>query len=842
MVPRKRVLDDLGQEISDHIERETRDNIDKGMAPAEARRQAMIRFGNVALILEDTRAVWAWPWVDALRQDLRYVLRTLHRKPGFAMVVILTLGLGIGLNTATFSIVNAVLIRPLAFPEPERLVALHERLGVQDAPFSPPDFLDLEQDQQSFENVAAYVNIQFELSGRSDPIRIDAAKVSAGLFPLLGVAPLLGRDFRAEEDRPGIDVAVLSWGLWHSRYGGDRSIVGHTITLDRRPYHVIGVMPAGFEFPLRGPKLNNKPASIWVPMAFTDGERQERGSQFRYGAIGRLKNGVSIDKARAELDVLTRRINANYPPELRQAGFAIGLSAAPLRHEIVGRMERPLLLLLGAVGLVLLATCANIATLVLSRACSRTGEIAVRTALGANRAHLVRLLLAEASVLSIAGGLVGLLASRFVVAAVPKAVSEAIPAGREFTIDFRVLAFTAGIAIATSFLFALIPLGTVAGSRAGLPLKESSHSTPGLGRHRIQAGLVVLTVMLACVLLVGAGLFIRSFSAIMAMDPGYHPEGVLTASLTLPRAGYGTAASVRSFQRDLFTRASALPGVRSAALITDLPFEQYDNRVLSAEGVEAAGGTPSSTNVSWLYGPYFQTLGIRLKSGRVFLDVEAIEPRGVVIVNERLARAFWPGQDAVGKRLRWGINIPQNQNPWLTIIGVVDDVVDGPLGARPSIHAYEPFSQIPDSMLNNVTTTFGRQFKLAIRTDGDPHAFVSAVRTEIGRVDRYLAIESIATMVDRVGEIVSPRRFSAIVQVGFATGSLLLAAIGLYGLLVFTVSERAREIAVRLALGARQAEISRMVIGHGLKLVALGLVLGVGGFLHSWPHHSLTAV
>ncbi len=440
----------------------------------------------------------------------------------------------------------------------------------------------------------------------------------------------------------------------------------------------------------------------------------------------------------------------------------------------------------------------------------------------------MQLLLAEAAALSVAGSLVGLAASRLIIRAVPTAVTAAIPAAREFSIDFRVLAFAAAIAIATALLFALIPLGTVARARAGLAAQGASRSTPGPQRHRMQAGLVVSTVTLACVLLVGAGLFIRSFSALMATDAGFNPERVVTASLTLPRAGYSTAGSVRTFQRALYTRASALPGVRSAALVTDLPLEQYEYRVVSAQGVEIPGAASSGTNVSWVYGPYFQTLGIRLKSGRVFSDVETIEARGVIVINERLARAFWPGQDAVGKRLRWGLNIAQNQNPWLTIIGVVDDVADGPLGARPSAHAYEPFSQFPDEVLNNTASAFGRQFKLAIRTNADPHALISAVRADIGGIDRQLAIESITTMADRVGETVAPRRFSAMVLGGFATGSLLLAALGLYGLLVFTVSERAREIAVRLALGAQRAQILRMVIGHGLKLVVLGLLLGIG--------------
>jgi predicted permease len=510
-------------------------------------------------------------------------------------------------------------------------------------------------------------------------------------------------------------------------------------------------------------------------------------------------------------------------------------------------MQQPLLLLLGAVGLVLLVTCANVATLVLSRAASRTREIAVRMALGSSRGRLARLLLAEAAILSTAGGLLGLLASRLIVDALPASVAETLPAAQQVAIDFRVLVFSGGIAIATSILFALIPLVTIDhGHPAHALQEEASRSTAGLRRHRLQAGLVVCTVMLACVLLVGAGLFIRSFSALMATDAGFNPDRVLTASLTLPPAGYNTAASVRSFHDALLTGASSLPGVRSAALMTDLPLERYEQRALSAEGVDTTG---TSTNLSWVRGPYFQTLGIRLKSGRVFSDAETIEPRGLVIVNERLARTFWPGQDAVGKRLRWGLNTPENPNPWLTIVGVVADVADGPLGSEPFVHAYEPFSQFPDFFWDNVPGTFGRQVKLALRTDADPQTLTTAVRVEIGKVDRQLAIESIATMTDRVHDVVAGRRFSALTLGAFATGSLLLAAIGLYGLLVFSVGERVREIAIRLALGAETSAILRMIVGQGLRLVTLGLVAGVaasyavaravGSYLYQTDSHDL---
>lgn len=789
--------------------------------------------------------------MTTLIYDLRHAARTLRRQPGFFAVVVLTLGFGIGINTATFSIINAVLIRPLGFPDPDRLVAVQERLAgfeFEAGPFSPPDFLDFQREQRSFEAVGAYVQRPGELTGTGPPLRIDASKVTASLFDVLGVPPLLGRTFEEDEDRPGVDVAVLSWRLWQTRYGGDPAILGRAITLDRRPFTVVGVMPRSFEFPSRGPGFNGKPAAVWVPMAFTDRQRQARGNEFNHGVIGRLKSGTSMESARAELAILSERINANYPRVLSNVRFSIRLTAESFHEAISGQVRRPLLLLLAAVGLVLLVTCANVANLVLSRAASRTREIAVRTALGSSRGRLLQLLLAEGAILSIVGALLGLLFSRLVIVAVPAVVTETLPAVQQISLDIRVLAFTAAIAVATSIFFALIPLASVDRSGAGGVLQEeASRTTPGVRRHRIQAGLIVSTVTLAFVLLVGAGLFIRSFSALMATDMGFGGDGVVTASLTLPRDGYKTAASVRAFHQSLFSRTASLPGVRSAALMTDLPLEWYERRTIAPEGVKPVGGAPPSTNLSWVYGPFVETLGLRLKRGRVFSEVESVESRNVVIVNERLARAFWPGQDAIGKRLRWGIDVPQNPNPWLTIVGVVGDVADGPIGTEPFIHAYEPFSQFPDIVLDNIPNSFGRAVKLAVRTDADPRALVAPVGASITSIDSQLAIESLETMDERVREVVAPRRFSVMTLGGFAAGALLLAAIGLYGLLAFIVGERRRELAIRLALGAEPLAIRRLVVGHGLALVGIGLAVGaalsfaiartVASLLYQTPSH-----
>jgi putative ABC transport system permease protein len=457
--------------------------------------------------------------VTTFLYDVRHAARALRQHPGFLVVVVLTLGFGIGINTATFSIVNAVLIRPLPFDQPERLVALTERVSgfADNAPFSPPDFIDLQREQQSFDGIAAYAPRPAEMSGTAAPVRIDVTKVSWNLFDVLGVEPMLGRPFTEEEDRPGVDVAVVSYELWETRFEADRSIVGRTITLDRRPYTVVGVMPPGFGFPLRGPGFNSKPAAAWVPLAFTAQQLQVRGNERIYNVVGRLKAGTSLEEARAELEILGGRVNERYPLAARNRNFSIGFATKPLREEASGPLQRPLLLLLAAVGLVLLITCANVANLVLSRAAVRRRELALRAALGSSRARLLQLLFAEGAILSIAGSALGVLLAQALVAVVPASVASTLPTVRDISVDVRVLAFTGGISILTSILFAVIPLVGFDRRGPGSTLQEdTSRTTAGLRRHRMQSGLVVSTVTFAFVLLMGAGLFLRSFSALMA--------------------------------------------------------------------------------------------------------------------------------------------------------------------------------------------------------------------------------------------------------------------------------------------------------------------------------------
>jgi len=826
---RRQLEQDLQDELAFHLamRAEQLDTSGASDARAGARRQ----FGNVTRIREDLRESWALaPRLGGLVRDFRYAARTLPRSPGFAVVVVLTLGLGIGANTAFFSVVNAVLIRPLGYAEADRLALLYEGFPqrIDRLPFSALDFDDFRRWQQSFEAVAAYRNVPFEISGDGRPERITGARASADLFRTLGVGPAIGRAFSADEDRPGVNVAILSWGIWQRRYGGDPAMVGGRIQLDRQSYTIVGVMPDGFVFPRRGPQFNGEPADVWVPIAFTDRERAERASMHNNSVIARLRHGVTLDAARAELDLIAERIGANYPPAVRNAGISPELTAAPLREEISGRFQTPLLLLLAAVGLVLLVACANVANLILSRVTGRAREFAVRTALGARRTQIIQLLLCEALLLSAAGGVVGVAIAWWAVNAAPAVLTRTVPGLHELAIDLRVLAFTSVVCLATAVICALVPLATLDRRHPADSLRdEPSRTTSGAGRLHLQRGFVVVTVTLACVLLAGAGLFIRSFAALAATDVGFRPAQVLTASMTLPRTFYTTSASVRAFHESLSRSLSALPGVRSVGLATDLPLTTYELRAFTPESSNLAEGALPATSLSWVHGPYCESLGMTLKGGRFFAQDEYVQNRSVVIVNEKLAALVWPGEDPVGKRLKWGA--AGGPWPWLTVVGVIGNVADGPIGAEPRIHAYEPFRQMPDVFLNGAVNQFGRDVTAAVLAEGDARALSALVRQEITELDPELAIESIQLMDDRVREVVAPQRFSTLLVGAFAGIALLLASVGLYGLLAFTMAQRQKEIGVRLALGAERRAVMGMVIGQGARLVAVGLAIGLLG-------------
>ncbi len=824
LLRRRQLERDLQDELAFHLA--MREEQLRASGASDARQRARRRFGNVTIIREELRERWAFaPRASSVIQDLSYAARTFRHSPGFAVVVVLTLGLGLGANTAFFSVVNAALLRPLGYADEHRLVAVHEAFPdshIERWPFSALDFEDLQRHQDAFEGVAAYRATSFELSGEA-PDRVQGAKVSASLFRTLGVNSVIGRTFDPAEDRPGVHVAILSWGLWQRRYGADPAIVGRSIRLDREPYTIIGVMPKTFGFPFRGPQANNEPADVWVPIAFTDRERVERGSNFTNSVVARLKRGVSLDMARAQLDVLAVRIAGNYPAAVRNAGFTPHLSALPLREEISGRSRFPLLMLLAAGGVVVLVACASVANLMLSRAAGRRREFAVRTALGARRGRLTQLLLCEALLLSAAGGALGVALAYWSVTAVPAVLTRSIPGSGDVPLDVRVLAFAAMTCLATSFIFAVLPAGTIDRRSPGDALREdTSRTTVGRRGLRMRQGSVISAVALAFVLLVGASLLVRSLSALLATDLGFREAQVVTASMTLPQTAYATPARVRGFHEALLSALSTAPEVRSASLSSDFPLTSSDVRRFEPEGSAAAGRMTPMTKRTWVRGPYFETFGMTVRQGRFFSGEEHVEDRRVVIVNETLARRFWPGQDAVGKRLKWGT--AQSQYPWLTVVGVVSDVADGPIGEEPDVHAYEPARQVPDFFL-------GRTVNVAVSAGGNTRALPMRIREEIRRLDPQLPIESLELMKQRVNDAFAPQRFSTRLIGAFAAIALLLASVGLYGLLAFWVAQQRQEIAVRIALGAEPRAVVRMVVGHGARPAIIGAAIGLVGSL-----------
>ena len=762
--------------------------------------------------------------MNTLLQDLRYAVRVLIKSPGFATIAILTLALGIGANAAIFSIVDAVLLRPLPFKNASRLVMFWEgipELGFPKVTASAPDIMLYAREQKSFESVGAFQNEELAISGGTgEPERITAARVSASIFPMLGVSPFIGRAYTDAEDKSRANVAVLSYGLWQRRYAADRSIVGRTIDLDRVPYTVLGVMPKKFVFPLAGPEDNNSPADVWVPMAFTNEELTHWGDMFNNSVLARLKPGVTLAKAQAEANLIAQDLMRAYPAALLKAfpDAHVHLILSSFHEEVVGSVQTLLFVLMAAVGFVLLIACANVATLLLSRAASRSREVAIRVALGASRTRLVRQMLTESLVLALAGGLLGMLIAFWGTNGLLSLIPSSIPLPQGVSLGGAVLAFVAAVCLITALVFGVAPAFQASAVSLQGSLQEGGRSgTAGHARRRLQGIFVTAEFALALVLLIGAGLLVRSFAKLLRTNPGFRPDHVLTMQVPLPPHAYSKPAQVREFYRQALERIAALPGVKSDGISNDLPLNARETDAVQVEGKR---GTTPAVRVSWILGDYLRTMGISLLRGRSFTPEDRAGTQVVALVSEGAAKAMWPGEDPLGKRFAQGTRL-------FTVVGIVADVTDSTLDAKPLPHAYIPYLQLPDGFLQGDAYDEARAMNIAVRTSGNPAALTSAVTGQIHSLDPDLALAKISTMDREMDASVAGPRFNASLFGIFSVAALFLAAIGIYGVLSYTVAQQTHEIGIRMALGAQRRDVMRLILSQGARVALVGIAIGL---------------
>ena len=805
--------EDLGRELDEelqfHIDSRIRDNLDSGMTAEAARRDARRRFGNWTLAKERTHEMNIVVTIQTVGQDLRHALRSLRKSPGFTALAVLAMALGIGANTAVFTVVNGVLLRPLPFVQPERLflISYNPGNGFSGPGMDDQHFLEFQRRTHTFERVTTFDEDHVTLTGIGDAVRLQTALVTSTFFAVLRVNPAMGRTFTSQEEQPGsVGVAVLSEKLWHSRFAADPNILGKAITVDGVKRSVIGVMPSGFAFP--------DDAQLWLPLAIEPGPQN---AYFRT-VFGRLQPSASRQQAQAELATLAPQLVSS--PGYRKNGMTTEI--LPLQDLLVGQIRKSLLIFMGAVAFVLLIACANVANLLLMKGSLRRQEMAVHTALGAPRSRLLRQLLTESTMLSLGGALAGLLVAILGVRALlALAPAGTIPRVAEIRLDGRVIGFALGLGAVTGILFGLLPAVQATGRELRTFLGQAGRSVTGRSEG-LRSLLVVSEIALTLVLLTGAGLLLKSFLRMRAVDPGFRAENVLTMTVDLPESLYKTTASIQAFHARTLEKLSNLPGVLAAGAVNWLPLG--DALIMGNFQLDGGRDAPRGMFVDKpaVSPEYFRLMGIALRSGRGFTGQDNATAPGVAIVSQSVARTLWPGGDAIGQR----ISVENNPRPedWLTIIGVVDDVRQRSLTEKAHPAIYRPYAQVKDR-------GFLRRMTFVVRTAAHPATMAAAMRGALREVDTNQAALSITTMTDLLATSTAEPQFQTRLIAIFSMLALLLAAIGVYGVLACAVAERTREIGIRMALGAEKSDITRMILSRSLLLVSVGVALGVAGAL-----------